>query len=136
MPTSNNDKESSVTPYAVKGDVDYDELLDQFGADRLTDEQIADFPKPVHPLVQRKIFYAERDLNPFLTAANAGDPHSIVTGRGPSGPMHIGHVFPFYLAKYLQDQTGTLVYIPFSDDEKYFLKDSSIEGISDHTREN
>lgn len=136
MPTSNNDEESSVTPYAVKGNADYDELLDQFGADRLTDEQIAGFPKPVHPLVRRKIFYAERDLNPFLTAANAGDPHSIVTGRGPSGPMHIGHVFPFYLAKYLQDQTGTLVYIPFSDDEKYFLKDSSIEGISDHTREN
>jgi tryptophanyl-tRNA synthetase len=131
-----DDEEPTVTPYAVRGEIDYETLLNQFGADRLTDEQIASFPDPVHPLVRRKIFYAERDVSPFLAAANAGEPHSIVTGRGPSGPMHIGHVFPFYFAKYLQDQTDTLVYIPLSDDEKYFLKDSSIAEISDHTREN
>lgn len=136
MPAPDDEEEPTVTPYAVKGDIDYDKLLDQFGADRLTDEQIASFPKPVHPLVRRKVFYAERDLSPFLAAVNAGESHSIVTGRGPSGPMHIGHVFPFYFAKHLQDQTGTLVYIPFSDEEKYFLKDNSIEEISDHTREN
>ena len=136
MPTPDEDEEPTVTPYAVKGEVDYDKLLDQFGADRLTDEQIADFPQPVHPLVRRKVFYAERDVRPFLDAATVGESHSIVTGRGPSGPMHVGHVFPFYFAKHLQDQTGTLVYIPFSDDEKYFLKDKSVEEISDHTREN
>lgn len=50
--------------------------------------------------------------------------------------MHIGHIFPFYFAKYLQDQTGTLVYIPFSDDEKYFHKDRSLGEICDYTREN
>lgn len=136
MPTPDEDEEPTVTPYAVKGEVDYDKLLDQFGADRLTDEQIADFPQPVHPLVRRKVFYAERDVRPFLIAATVGESHSIVTGRGPSGPMHLGHVFPFYFAKHLQDQTGALVYIPFSDDEKYFLKDKSVEEISDHTREN
>lgn len=136
MSPPDDEEEPTVTPYAVKGDIDYDKLLDQFGADRLTDEQIASFPTPVHPLVRRKIFYAERDVNTFLDAAGAGDPHSIVTGRGPSGPMHIGHVFPFYFTKHLQDQTNTLVYIPFSDEEKYFLKDNSIEEISDHTREN
>jgi tryptophanyl-tRNA synthetase len=131
-----DDEEPTVTPYSVRGDIDYETLLDQFGADRLTDEQIASFPDPVHPLVRRKIFYAERDVSTFLAAANEGRAHSIVTGRGPSGPMHIGHVFPFYFAKYLQNQTDTLVYIPFSDEEKYFLKDTSIEEISDHTREN
>ncbi|HET7325331.1 MAG TPA: tryptophan--tRNA ligase [Halococcus sp.] len=136
MPAPDDEEEPTVTPYAVKGDIDYDKLLDQFGADRLTDEQIASFPEPVHPLVRRKVFYAERDLSPFLAAVNTGESHSIVTGRGPSGPMHIGHVFPFYFAKHLQDQTDTLVYIPFSDEEKYFLKDNSIEEISDHTREN
>ncbi|ELY32169.1 tryptophanyl-tRNA ligase [Haloferax volcanii DS2] len=50
--------------------------------------------------------------------------------------MHIGHIFPFYFAKYLQEQTGTLVYIPFSDDEKYFLKNKSMDEISDYTRQN
>ncbi len=126
----------TVTPYAVEGEVDYDRLLEQFGADELTDEQTERFPDPVHPLVRRNVFYAERDVDPFLQAANEGEPHSIVTGRGPSGPMHIGHVFPFYFAKYLQDTAGTTVYIPFSDDEKYFLKDKSMEEISGHTLDN
>ncbi|MFC7203469.1 tryptophan--tRNA ligase [Haloferax namakaokahaiae] len=126
----------TVTPYAVEGDIDYDRLLEQFGADALSPEQKARFPSPTHPLVRREVFYAERDVDPFLDAASEGTTHSIVTGRGPSGPMHIGHVFPFYFAKHLQDQTGALVYIPFSDDEKYFLKDNSLEEISDYTREN
>ncbi len=50
--------------------------------------------------------------------------------------MHIGHIVPFYFAKYLQDQLGTLVYIPVSDDKKYVLNNDSLRGISDYTREN
>jgi len=130
------DNDFTVTPYAVEGAIDYDRLREQFGADTLTADQKADFPDPGHPLVDRDVFYAQRDLDPVLAAANSGDRHSIVTGRGPSGPMHIGHVFPFYFAKYLQQQAGTLVYIPFSDDEKYFLKDKSMAEISDYTRQN
>jgi tryptophanyl-tRNA synthetase len=126
----------TVTPYSVEGDIDYDRLLEQFGADPLGPDQQAQFPDPVHPLVGREVFYAERDLDPFLDAANNGRPHSIVTGRGPSGPMHIGHIFPFYFARYLQEQTGTLVYIPISDDEKYFLKDLSLEELDTDTRDN
>ena len=130
------DDDFTVTPYAVEGDVDYDRLLETFGANELTDEQRARFPDPVHPLVRRDVFYAERDVDDFLDAATAGDPHSIVTGRGPSGPMHLGHVLPFYFAKYLQDRSGAIVYVPVSDDEKYFLKDQSLAATSDHVREN
>lgn len=130
------DDDFTVTPYAVGGDIDYDRLLDRFGADALTEEQIAAFPDPTHPLVKRNVFYAERDVDGFLEAANEGAPHSIVTGRGPSGPLHIGHIIPLYFAKYLQDQTGALVYLPFSDDEKSFLKDMSLEAIHDSSREN
>lgn len=126
----------TVTPYAVSGDIDYEKLLDQFGANRLTDEQIARFPEPVHPLVRRRVFYAGRDVDRFLRAANAGEPHSIVTGRGPSGAMHLGHIVPLYFAKHLQQQTNALVYIPFSDDEKYFVKDRSLEEIGTQTRQN
>ena len=126
----------TVTPYTVDGTIDYETLLDQFGADRLTPEQRARFPGGSHPLVRRDVFYAQRDLDPFLDAATSGQQHSIVTGRGPSGPMHIGHIVPFYFAKYLQDETGALVYIPVSDDEKYFAKDQSLAEISEHTRQN
>jgi tryptophanyl-tRNA synthetase len=126
----------TVTPYSVEGDVDYDRLREEFGADALTDEQRAKFPGPAHPLVRRDVFYAGRDVDRFLEAATAGDPHSVVTGRGPSGPMHIGHVLPFYFAKYLQDRTGALVYVPLSDDEKYLVGEASFEEIGEQTREN
>ena len=124
----------TVTPYAVEGDVDYETLLERFGADPLTDEQVARFPD--HPLVRRRIYYAGRDVDRFLDAAEAGQTHSIVTGRGPSGPMHLGHVMPFYLAKQIQDETGAFVYVPLSDDEKYLLKDQSMAEIHAHTRDN
>ncbi|RRJ33135.1 tryptophan--tRNA ligase [Halocatena pleomorpha] len=133
---TDNDSEFTVTPYTVSGEIDYEKLLEQFGAGRLTDEQIARFPEPVHPLVRRRVFYAERDVDRFLSAATAGERHSIVTGRGPSGAMHLGHIVPLYFAKRLQQQTNALVYIPFSDDEKYFVTDRSLEEIGEQTREN
>lgn len=133
MPTEND---FTVTPYAVDGDIDYDRLLEEFGADRLTAEQKRHFPEPVHPLVRREVFYAHRDLDRFLEAAQKESTHSIVTGRGPSGPMHIGHIVPFYFTKYLQDRTGAFVYIPISDDEKYVLRDISLAEIGDYTKEN
>ncbi len=126
----------TVTPYDVEGDIDYEKLLEQFGADELTDRQIGTFPEPVHPLVRRRTFYAQRDLDPFLEAIERDAPHAIVTGRGPSGPMHIGHVVAFYFAKSLQERAGTTVYLPISDDEKFYHKDRSLADISRHTREN
>ncbi len=128
--------DTTVTPYTVDGEIDYDTLLAEFGADRLTPAQKRRFPGAGHPLVRRGTFYAQRDLDPFLAAADRGAAQSIVTGRGPSGPMHIGHIVPLYFAKYLQETAGTTVYIPVSDDEKYLLKDATIAEISDHTREN
>jgi tryptophanyl-tRNA synthetase len=126
----------TVTPYAVSGEVDYQQLLAEFGADALTTDHLDRFPDPVHPLVRRGVFYAHRDVDRYLAAANAGDPHSIVTGIGPSGPMHLGHVQVFYLAKHLQEQTGATVYIPLSDDEKYFAKDQTLAAGRAYTRDN
>ncbi|WP_435176946.1 tryptophan--tRNA ligase [Halorussus sp. AFM4] len=125
----------TVTPYAVEGEVDYDELLDRFGADELTDDQIARFPDP-HPMVRRRVFYAGRDVDRFLGAANSGETVSLVTGVGPSGPMHVGHAMHFYHAKHLQETTGAHVYIPMSDDEKYFGKDLTLAEIGEHARDN
>ncbi|ELZ06930.1 tryptophan--tRNA ligase [Natrialba aegyptia] len=131
---SHADDEFTVTPYAVSGEIDYDKLLERFGAEPLTDEQITRFPD--HPLLRRRTFYAGRDADDYLAAAEAGDPHAVVTGRGPSGPMHLGHVLPLYLAKRFQQETGATVYIPLSDDEKFLAKEQSFASIGEHTREN
>ncbi len=126
----------TVTPYAVEGEVDYDRLLERFGADPITDDQLAQFPQPPHRLLRRRVVYAGRDVDRFTAAAERGDPVSIVTGVGPSGPLHLGHAYQFYLAKWIQERTGALVYVPFSDDEKYLSKDLSMSDIGRYTREN
>jgi tryptophanyl-tRNA synthetase len=118
--------DSTVTPYETAGEVDYDRLLDRFGADRLTDEQRARFPDPPHRLLRRGTVYAGRDVDRLLDAAERGEPVSVVTGIGPSGPMHVGHLPQFYLAKYLQDALGARVYVPVSDDEKHLHKDLTL----------
>lgn len=122
--------DDAVTPYAVEGDLDYEKLLARFGADELTDDQRARFPD--HPLVRRGLFYAGRGVDDFLAA----DDQSIVTGIGPSGPMHLGHAMVFYFAKRLQDDLGARVYIPLSDDEKYWFKDQTPAETGEYLREN
>ncbi|WP_247003145.1 tryptophan--tRNA ligase [Halosolutus gelatinilyticus] len=135
QPTDDGDADDFVvTPYAVAGEIDYEKLLDRFGADPLTDDQIARFPD--HPLLRRRTFYAGRDVDGYLDAAEAGEPHAIVTGRGPSGPMHLGHILPLYLAKRFQEATGATVYVPLSDDEKFLAKDRSFAEIGEYARDN
>ncbi|WP_247730458.1 tryptophan--tRNA ligase [Halovivax limisalsi] len=135
-PTDAQPQESSEThaPTAAADGTDYAKLIDQFGADPLTDTQIDRLPD--HPAIRRRTFYAGRDVDRYLAAAAAGDPHAIVTGVGPSGSLHLGHVLPLYLAKRFQDATGATVYLPLSDDEKLFSRDLDFETIGEYTREN
>ena len=128
--------ENTVTPDEVAGEVDYGKPLDRFGADALTDDHLSRFPQPPHPLLRRGSYYAGRDVDRLLDTIEGDERCSIVTGVGPSGPMHIGHAVTFYFAKWLQAATGAVVYVPLSDDEKYLSRDQSLAETRDHTREN
>ncbi|WP_049901751.1 tryptophan--tRNA ligase [Halococcus agarilyticus] len=130
------DPENTVRSDAVAGEVDYGKLLDRFGADALTDDRLERFPQPPHPLLRRGSYYAGRDVDCLLDAIDGDERVSIVTGVGPSGPMHVGHAVTFYFAKWLQAETGAIVYVPLSDDEKYLSRDQSLAETRDHTREN
>jgi tryptophanyl-tRNA synthetase len=107
-----------------------------FGSDEISENIINKFPTPIHRLIKRRIFNRHRDIESFLTAVNSDRQHSIVTGIGPSGSMHIGHIIPLYFAKYMQEKTGARVYIPISDDEKFLTSDASIQSIQDYTLRN
>jgi tryptophanyl-tRNA synthetase len=134
--TKTDRTDSTVTPYAANGEIDYDRLLEQFGADRLTHEDRRRFPEPVDPLLDRDVYYAHRSIERVFSAIESGDRLSVVTGCGPSGPMHIGHLIPFRMARYLQETAGAHVYIPVSDDEKYYTTDQSFAELHAHARDN
>lgn len=114
----------------------YGQLLDEFGAQHITDAHIQQLPEP-HRMLRRRVFYAHRDISTVVDAANSDEELSVITGVGPSGQMHIGHILQFYFAKHLQDTTGARVFIPISGDEKYVVKDElTMADVRQHTLDN
>lgn len=133
-----------VNPWQVSGNVDYDKVVKEFGVSRIDEtllkriEAIAKKKKmKLHPWLERKIFFAHRDLNLVLDEYDKGKDFFLYTGRGPSAKMHIGHLVPFLFTKYLQDLFDVELYVQFTDDEKFLFKDSlDLETVSKHCYEN
>ncbi len=83
---------------------------------------------PPNRLFEMGIIIAHRDFDKILQEYERGKEFAIVSGRGPSGPLHLGHIFVFMVVKYLQDAFDVEVYIPLSVDEKLvFGKIESLE---------
>jgi len=114
-------KEMKVTPWEVSGDVDYDKLIKKFGTSPIN-EKIKKNLEKSHPLLRRGVYFSHRDFDKWLDAHEKGKKVSVITGRGPSEKMHLGHLVPFLVAKSLQEQFNCEVFIPISDDEKFFVK--------------
>ena len=118
-------KKFTVTPWEVKGAVDYKKLIKEFGTAPLTDSllnKIKKRTKKLHFMLTRKIFFSHRDLDWLLTEYNKGNKFFLYTGRAPSGPIHIGHLMPWIFTKWLQDKFGVELWFQFPDEEKFFFK--------------
>ncbi|MEM2940776.1 MAG: tryptophan--tRNA ligase [Thermoproteota archaeon] len=123
---SPEDEGFKVTPWTVEGVVDYERLIREFGTEPLTSElrdRLVRLAGENHLLLRRGIFFSHRDLDKVLDDHEAGKGFFLYTGRGPSGPMTLGHVISFYFTKWLQDRFKCNVYIELTDDEK-FLEES------------
>jgi tryptophanyl-tRNA synthetase len=129
-------KKMSVTPWEVSENVDYEKLIKEFGTN-LISKDIQKKLSKCHPLLRRGIYFSHRDFDKWLKAHGDGEKVSVITGRGPSEKMHLGHLVPFLVAKSLQDTFGCNVYIPISDDEKFFVKSNlSYEEALEYSRDN
>ena len=106
-----------VTPYEVKGKIDYGKLVKQFGASQISPTLLKKVRRP-HRLLRRKCFYAHRDFDKLLKEKK----FCIVSGRGPSASMTLGHLMIYNFIKHMQDVYGCYVFVPFSDDEKFFYQ--------------
>jgi len=118
--------EMVVTPWEVKGEVDYERLIREFGTQPLTEEllqRIAKHTGELHLQLRRKLFFSHRDLNVVLDLYEKGVKFVLYTGRGPSGPVHIGHLVPWIFTKHLQDKFETRLYFQMTDDEKFVVED-------------
>lgn len=110
---------NAVNPWSVEGSVDYNKLTKEFGTELIPPSLLKNLTAPVF---SRGLYYSHRDFNLWLADAEKKKKVSILTGRGPSEKMHLGHIIPFIAAKALQDKYNCNVYIPISEDEKFFVK--------------
>lgn len=129
-------KEFKVTPWEVSGEVDYDKVVKEFGVSIIS-EKIRKRIEHCHPLLRRGIYFSHRDFDKWLDDYDKGKRISVITGRGPSENMHLGHLVPFLVAKSLQEEFNCEVFIPISDDEKFYIKENlSFEQALEYSREN
>ena len=129
-------KEVNVSPWGVSGKIDYNKLSKQFGTKEISKEVLEKLEN-THPILWRGNYFSHRDFDLWLNDAEAGKKVSILTGRGPSEKMHLGHLVPFLAAKALQDKYNCNVYVPISEDEKFFVKKGlSLEDSEKFAEEN
>ena len=117
-----------VTPWEVKGKVDYERLIREFGTQPLTDEllqKISKYTDDLHLQIRRHIFFSHRDLDVVLNLYEQGKKFVLYTGRGPSGPVHIGHLVPWIFTLHLQQKFGTRLYFQMTDDEKFLISENA-----------
>jgi len=113
---------ATVTPWEVTGEIDYDKLIKQFGTQPITEEllqRIAKHTGGLHPQLRRRLFYSHRDLDVILNEYEKGNKFYLYTGRGPSGPVHIGHLVPWIFTRHLQEKFDAKLYFQVTDDERY-----------------
>jgi len=124
--TDEGKNEMVVTPWEVRGKVDYERLIREFGTQPLTGEllkRIAKRTGELHLQLRRELFFSHRDLDTVLDLYEKGIKFVLYTGRGPSGPVHIGHLVPWIFTKHLQEKFKTRLYFQMTDDEKFVVED-------------
>ncbi|MFH0711312.1 MAG: tryptophan--tRNA ligase [Candidatus Aenigmatarchaeota archaeon] len=134
------DEKFTVTPWEVRGNVDYEKLVKEFGTKHIDQkllERIKKHTGELHPFLRRKIFFSHRDLDWILNEYERGNKFFLYTGRAPSGPVHMGHMIPWIFTKWLQDKFDVELWFQFPDEEKFLFKeDLTLEQTSRWTREN
>lgn len=120
----------NITPWEVKGKVNYLDQIQKFGTNPIDGELIKRWERvtgtKVHHFIRRGLVFSHQDLNLILDDVESNKPVYIYTGRGPSSEsMHLGHLVPFLFTKYLQDALNCIAIIQMSDDEKFFFKEGS-----------
>jgi len=128
-----------VTPWKVEGEVDYDKLVREFGLEKITDNlltRVKKHTKKLHFMLSRKIFFAHRDLKWILDEYEKKNKFFLYTGCGPSGPIHLGHLQVWIFTKWLQDVFDCDLWFQFTDDEKFLIKNQSLDEIQKWMYEN
>lgn len=133
---------TDITPWDVAAvELNYDKIVREFGCKFISEELIKKMEeisgKKASHLIRRGIVFAHRDLDLLLTQIAEKKSFYLYTGRGPSTKsMHLGHVIPFMLCKYLQDTFDVPLVIQITDDEKFLVKNLKLSESIENAKSN
>src|SRR3712207_4118430 len=136
-----NSTDFKVTPWEVKGDINYSKLIEKFGTQPITPELLQKVKSmtggEIHPLLKLGYFFSHRDFDWILDKRSRGESFYLYTGRGPSGMVHMGHLMPWIFTKYLQDKFDSKLLFQLTDDEKFLYgQDRTMKELERYTYEN
>jgi tryptophanyl-tRNA synthetase len=116
-----------VTPWEVKGNIDYDKLIKKFGL-----KSFKKLPKELEksPLFRRGIIYANRDFDRILESIEKKKPFVMMTGLMPSGKFHFGHKLVADQIIFYQ-KLGAKVYIAVADIEAYNSRNTNMKELKE-----
>lgn len=141
-------EEDIVNPWEVQSSsskgVDYDKLIKRFGSSKVDKDLIDRIEKltaktggKVHHFIKRGLFFSHREMHRILDLYEQGKPFYLYTGRGPSSQaMHLGHLIPFIMTRYLQEAFDVPVVVQLTDDEKFLWKSLTLEECYNLAKEN
>ncbi len=116
-----------ITPWEVRGNIDYNKLIKEFGTRQIDEKLLSRIKKhtgTLHYMLRRNIFFSHRDMNLFIDAVEKKQKVYIYTGRAPSGPVHLGHLIPWLFTKWLQDKFNCTLLFQIPDEEKFLFKEN------------
>jgi tryptophanyl-tRNA synthetase len=116
-----------VTPWEVKGNIDYNKLIKEFGTQPIDAKLLKRIKKhtgELHHFLRRGIFFSHRDMDKILDAYEKGHKVYLYTGRAPSGPVHLGHLVPWMFTLWLQKIFKCTLLFQIPDEEKFLFKDN------------
>ncbi len=117
--------EAIVNPWEVKGKIDYDKLIQEFGL------------KPLHhlpevfnklSLFRRGIIFAHRDFAQIVDCVEQKKPFVMMTGLMPSGKFHFGHKMVAEQIVFYQS-LGAKVYLTVADIEAYNSRNPNMKEL-------
>ena len=117
---------ATVTPWEVRGDIDYSKLIKDFGL-----SPMGKLPKAFkdNVLFRRGLIYAHRDFNRVLDAIKNKKPFVMMTGLMPSGMFHFGHKMVAEQMIFYQ-KLGAKIYITVADVEAYNSRSVDTEELN------
>jgi tryptophanyl-tRNA synthetase len=117
------EKDLVVNPWEVKGEIDYEKLIKEFGVSPL--KELPDvFNSEV--LFRRKFVFAHRDIQKILEAIKNKKKFVMMTGLMPTGKFHFGHMIVARQMVFYQ-KLGAKIYIAVADLEAYNARAQSLE---------